>query len=166
MEKIEAITLIEYNAWASHRVLIKAAHLTPSELLQETSLSHQTILGTLVHILDTQWYWREGAQMGQLPTITLTVEDFTSLTSLRRRWEQEDQQLVDYVQGLSADEVNGFVTYSWPRARPRTRQLWQILQHIVNHGTHHRSEVGQYLATLGQSPKDLDFIKFVSMIKN
>jgi len=46
---------------------------------------------------------------------------------------------------------------SWPSEQPCTRLLWQFPQHIVNHDTHHRKEVGQHLATLGQSPQDLDF---------
>jgi uncharacterized damage-inducible protein DinB len=57
------------------------------------------------------------------------------------------------------------VTYSWPRARARSRPLWHILQPIVNHGTHHRSEIGCSLETMGLSPKDLDFIKFVANTK-
>jgi uncharacterized damage-inducible protein DinB len=162
MDKEQAVTLVEYNAWANHRVLLKASHLTSAKLLRKTALSHDTIMGTLVHILDTQWYWREGAQSGKLPTKTLSPADFHSLVSLRRRWDEEDRLLLNYVQGLSLDELNGSVTYNWLWARPRNRRLWHILQHIVYHGTHHRSEVGQHLATLGQSPKDLVFIKFVA----
>jgi len=162
MDKKQAITLVEYNRWANHRVLLKAKYLTSTELISTTTLSHQTIMGTLVHILDTQWYWREGVQSGKLPTKALSPDDFQNLASLRRRWDEEDQLLLNYVQGLSSEKLNGSITYNWLWARPRSRPLWHILQHIINHGTHHRSEVGQHLATLGQSPKDLDFIKFVS----
>lgn len=165
MDMEQAITLVKYNTWANHRVLLKATHLASSELLANTDLSHQTLMGTLVHILDTQWYWREGAQFGKLSTKALSPDDFPTFISLRRRWDEEDQLLLNYVQGLSADELHGSVTYNWLWARPRSRPLWHIIQHIVNHGTHHRSEIGQRLATLGFSPKDLDFIKFVAKAK-
>lgn len=165
MDHEMAITLVEYNQWANHRVLAKAAHLPSTALFDATSLSYQPIMGTLVHILDTQWYWREGAQTGKLPTQRLLPEHFSGLNALRSRWEGEDRLLLDYVQRLSPEALNGTVTYNWLWAKPRTRPLWHILLHIVNHGTHHRSEIGQHLAALGQSPKDLDFIKFVSKAK-
>ena len=165
MDKEQAITLVEYNIWANHRVILQVAHLTPAELLAETALSYNTIMGTLVHILDTQWYWREAAQQGKLPTETLSVADFPTFSSLRKRWDEEDRLLLCYVQRLSAAELKSSITYDWLWARPRTRPLWHILQHIVNHGTQHRSEIGQYMATLGRSPKDLDFIKFAAKAK-
>lgn len=160
MDRDQAITLVEYNAWANHRILLKIARLEWDQLRDEAGLSHGTLLGTLVHILDTQWYWREGAQTGWLPTQTLSAADFTTFTDLKRRWEEEDQQLLEYVSALSPAELQGNATFTWPRARPCSRPLWQILIHIINHGTHHRSEIGGHLATLGHSPGDLDFIKF------
>lgn len=162
MNLTQAVTLIQYNAWANQRILSKVSRLPASSLTAETFLSHKTILGTAIHILDAQWYWREGAQTGNLPVEKLSPADFPSLPSLKRRWTEEDRILLEYVQVLTDEALNGLVTFSWPRARPRSRPLWQILVHIVNHGTHHRSELGQYLATLGKSPGDLDFIKFIA----
>jgi uncharacterized damage-inducible protein DinB len=161
----QALTLVDYNAWANRRILVKAARLPWEELLRPAALSHDTLLGTFVHILDTQWYWRTGAQTGQLPTDTLSAHSFPRLAALRRRWDEEDQHFRQYVQNVSPEVLAGSVTYTWPQARPRTRPLWQIIHHIVNHGTHHRSEIGLRLAELGHSPKDLDFIKFVSTAK-
>jgi uncharacterized damage-inducible protein DinB len=97
MDKEQAITLVEYNIWANHKVIVKAAHLTEDELHVDASLSHHSIMETLLHILDTQWYWREGAQTGKLPTKPLAVSDFPNFSSLRQRWEQEDRILLSFV---------------------------------------------------------------------
>jgi uncharacterized damage-inducible protein DinB len=163
MDRDQAITLVQYNAWANHRVLLKAAHLTPADLSAGAGLSHASVMGTLVHILDTQWYWRTGAQTGLLPLTTLSVADFPDLRALRRRWDAEDRRLLEFVSALPAQGPLGTVSYRWKGARPRLRPLWHILQHIVNHATQHRSEVGLRLGALGLSPGDLDFIKFVAL---
>jgi hypothetical protein len=38
MDRERAIILIKYNVWADHKVIVKAAHLTPALLFVETSL--------------------------------------------------------------------------------------------------------------------------------
>ena len=157
----QTTTLAEYNQWANRRILLKAARLTPEQLQADCFLSGGTVMATLVHMLDAQWYWRTGVQTGNLPEATFAVSDFASVAVLRRRWDEEDQQLISYVQGLTDEQLAGPVTLKRRRARPRSRPLWQLLTHLFNHGTHHRAEVGQYLFTLGQSPGDMDFIKFV-----
>jgi uncharacterized damage-inducible protein DinB len=113
-------------------------------------------------MVDTQWYWREGAQFGILPVAELQTAEFPTIASLRRRSVEEDRLLLSFVRSLPARQLNSTISYSWGRAQPRRRPLWQILIHIINHGTHHRSEVGRRMAILGKSPGDMDFIKFVS----
>ena len=40
--------------------------------------------------------------------------------------------------------------------------LWDMMVHVVNHGTQHRSEAAMALAAMGRSPGDLDFLDYVS----
>lgn len=162
MKPVDALTLVAYNQWANERVLRAAARLTREELAGASWLSHGSVLDTLLHILDTQWYWRLACETGAAPAERLTAEQYPTFAALRRYWQADDARLADYVAGLSDARLNGEVSYAWPRARPRTKVLWHVLVHIVNHGTHHRAEVGRYLATLGHSPGDMDFMLFVS----
>lgn len=166
MDHTQALALAGYNQWANQRLLRKVARLRWDELLAPAPLSHSSLLGSLVHLLDAQWYWRTGAQTGSLPLQTLTTADFTDFPTLKTRWQHEDEQLIEYIGSLTPTDLSGTVTYRWPQARPRTRPLWQIILHIVNHGTHHRSEIGRYLASLGHSPGDLDFMRYIVKLKD
>ncbi|MBL8061895.1 MAG: hypothetical protein JNK32_02675 [Anaerolineales bacterium] len=161
MNPEQAITLVKYNTWANHRVLLKVLRLPEARLTGRSTLSQRPSSIHWFTFLTRSVLARRRAI--RKPACENTgLFQFESLTALKRRWDEEDICLfLKYVQGLSANDLNGKVTYKWPQAWPRSRPLWNILQHIFNHGTHHRSEIGQYLATLSQSPGDLDFIKFV-----
>jgi uncharacterized damage-inducible protein DinB len=39
--------------------------------------------------------------------------------------------------------------------------VWQMLAHVINHGTQHRSEAAALLTTAGRSPGELDMIVYL-----
>ena len=58
------------------------------------------------------------------------------------------------------ERLEEVIAYQTTSGSPQQNVLWQILVHLVNHGTQHRSEVALALTSLGRSPGDLDFILF------
>ncbi len=39
--------------------------------------------------------------------------------------------------------------------------VWQMLAHVINHGTQHRSEAAALLTDAGRSPGEIDMIFYV-----
>ena len=48
------------------------------------------------------------------------------------------------------------------KGRLWTQPLWQLVLHVVNHGTHHRGQVAGFLRSLGHTPPHTDLIHFLS----
>lgn len=165
--RAEDLTLLfEYNRWANERILRAAARLSKEQLEADTYLSHDSAFGTLIHIADAEWSWRLACQEGILPLEVLNAERLPTLSALRSFWLAEMDHMQAFVSGLDDRQATQAVRYSWYRAGPRTKTLWHILLHIVNHGTQHRGELGMYLAECGHSPGNLDFIQFIGKRKS
>jgi uncharacterized damage-inducible protein DinB len=154
------VTLYDYNYWANGWVLDAAEHLSEAQLNTPTQNGHDSLRGTLVHMLGAEWMWRSRWQ-GVSPTAALSEDDFPTLEAIRKRWHLEEQQMRAFLATLNDENLTRIIQYTNTQGQVYAPPLWQMMAHLVNHGTQHRSEVALMLTELGHSPGDLDLLVFL-----
>ncbi len=159
----DILTLYDYNYWATRRILAASTQMRPEHFVIPTAHSFGSLLGTLVHILDAECAWRMLLQHDTLAYFdAMKEEDFPTFDSVVQRWNEEERLMRDYLAHLGDDDLSGFVRYTTDEGDKRERVLWHCLFHLVNHGTHHRSEAAEILTSYGRSPSGLDFTAFLN----
>lgn len=161
MNKQDIRLLYKYNQWANARILNAAAHVTDEQFLAPGSFPHGALRGTLVHALFAEWIWRQRWE-GTSPTAKLNPQDFPTFESLRLRWADEEKLLMSFVENVTDKRLNSLFFYTTTSGEPHERILWQVMVHLVNHGTQHRSEAAALLTDFGHSPGDLDLVYFLA----
>ena len=161
MKQSEILTLFDYSQWANNRILDTAEKLSPKHFTSPAGLSFGSLRGTLVHTLTAEWIWRLRCQEGISPPDLLSEADFPTLEALRERWRNEEKSLRSYLESLTDDDLSQSVGYRNTKGTTYETILWQILVHVVNHGTQFRSEAAVYLTEQGHSPGDLDLLIYL-----
>ena len=65
-----------------------------------------------------------------------------------------------YLSSLSDEAAMAHLSYVDLKGRQWQQALWQIVLHVVNHGTHHRGAVSGFIRSMGHTPPVLDLIAF------
>ncbi len=162
MNKRQALTLYDYNVWANHRIMDAAAIATPEQFVAPMAgLSFGSLRGSLAHVLSAEIVWRtrcqEGVSLDALPGET----DFPTLGALVERWQQEEAAMRAYLEGRTEEDFGAMVEYKRTSGAAYSTPLWQILSHVINHGTQFRAEAAVALTAYGCSPGDLDLIYYL-----
>lgn len=160
MNKQALALLIDYNDWANHKVLEAARRVPPELFSAPAGLSHGSLHATLVHGLAAEFVWRmrcEGVSPERLPE----PSDFPTIDALAAGWQAEQAAMRQFLGSLDETRLNGAVAYRTTKGKPYENILWQLLAHMVNHGTQTRAEAALALTHYGQSPGDLDFLLFM-----
>jgi uncharacterized damage-inducible protein DinB len=76
---------------------------------------------------------------------------------LKERWQGVEADFQGFVGGQDLARVIESRNLAGQVVR---LPLWQMIQHVVNHGTHHRSEAATMLTRLGQAPEPLDLVVY------
>lgn len=155
MEKAILLALWEYDTWANERILATAAAVPPKALLQPLASGHDTLLGTLWHVVGAAETWRVRAETGQDPVETSDygAHDLAVLAAHARVEAVAMRAFLEALPDALLAEPMRYTTEGVVRERPR----WLVIVHLVNHGTHHRGEIAAALTALGHSPGELDF---------
>jgi uncharacterized damage-inducible protein DinB len=153
-------TLFDYQYWARDKLLAAVRYLSEADYLGPRPMDYGSIHGTLVHVYAAEEIWHS-RWVGQSPARLSGAVDIPGLDELTRRWTDREQQIRGFIAGLSDEDVRTrLVDYHDTQGRPNRHLLWQMMAHVINHGTHHRSEVAAAATQLGHSPGDLDLIVY------
>jgi uncharacterized damage-inducible protein DinB len=160
MNKQDIQFLYDYNYWANARILAASAKVTPEQFVAPANLSHGSLRATLVHTLGTEVVWRRRCQEGHSVTAMLSESELSTLETLTAYWHSEEVTMRAYLGTLTDDGLNQPIKYKTLKGVPHENTLWNLLAHVVNHGTQFRSEAAVALTVYGQSPGDLDLLLF------
>jgi uncharacterized damage-inducible protein DinB len=160
MNKSDIQLLYQYNTWANTQILNAASKVTHDQFVAPAPFPHGGLRSTLTHILFAEWIWRKRWE-GTSPTERIKPESFETIASLRERWREEESNLMAFIENLTEAELQKEFDYKTTKGIPVRNVLWQVMAHVVNHGTQHRSEAAALLTDFGCSPGDIDLIVFL-----
>ncbi|MBI3458529.1 MAG: DinB family protein [Candidatus Rokubacteria bacterium] len=153
--------LVDFNYWANHRLLQAVEGLSPEPFVREAGreFSFPSLQGMLVHIMGAELLWL-GRWRGVSAAFMERAEDYPTVAVLRGRWAIVERDVRGFVDALTDADLSRVLEYRTTEGQPNRGPLWQMIQHLVNHGTHHRSEVATMLTRLGHRPPATDLIVY------
>jgi len=151
--------LYEYNSWANHRTLEACSALSDEQFTRDLHSSFPSVRDTLAHLCLVEWIWLERWH-GRSPASYPSASDYPNLESLRRRWEEIERDLTDYIASLQPEDLTRIIHHKTMKGDAQSAPHWQMLQHVVNHQTYHRGQITTMLRQLGAKGISTDMIFF------
>jgi len=150
-----------YNRWANVCIYDAAADLTEKEWQKDTGAFFGSLMGTLNHLVATDRIWmKRFTGLGEAPNALDAIVD-RSFEGLRAARVKEDARIMEWVDALSPEELEGRFTYvTMTDVRTVSQRIAPALAHLFNHQTHHRGQAHTILTTLGRPSVPLDLIYF------
>ena len=146
--------LYDYHRWANRRLFDVAAGLGDAVTRDMGAhWSFPTLKGMFAHIYgaDDVWLTRwKGSSPGRL----LSDADFPTVADLRARWDALEALQRAFVDELGEADLARPVVYKNTSGQEFRVALGPLLQHVVNHATHHRSEAATMITLISGSPPD------------
>ncbi len=153
-------TLLDYHYWARDRLLDALDPLTPEQFTRDMGSSFKSIRDTAAHTYSAEWAWYSRWQ-GTSPDAMLPFDQFPDVASLRTAWAAQERKTRAFLDGLGEDGINKVIEYRTLNGTAGASAFWQMLQHMVNHGSYHRGQITTMLRQMGAQPaKSMDLIGF------
>jgi uncharacterized damage-inducible protein DinB len=156
MTAAEARIHLRYSGWASRKLVDAAGELSPEARIRPMGVSHESLQKTLGHIYaaDQVWYSRTVDASVPLPAVgqEYTMDALTGdWVELQKKWEAWADSLID-------GDLDRVAAYKLRDGSSGEAAVWQIVMHVVNHGTLHRGQVMAMIRQLGAKPPATDLI--------
>lgn len=149
-----------YNYHFAENRKIWDTYITPlpyAQFVQNTDYSVGSVRNQIVHLMNVDEVWFSALRDVEFPE-SYNPSDFDDRKIIRAHWDEVEQNMRDYLAKLQDDRL-----FEKPFADGEDKDLilWQVLLHVVNHGTDHRSQLLRLLNDLGVKTTSQDYIFYV-----
>lgn len=143
----------DHHRWANHRLLDVAGALGEETAAREvgTQFTAPTVKGVFFHIYGVDRLWLSRWN-GISPPSPPSETEVPTLSALRERWSALEAEQSTYLDRLTEGDLERVLEYRLLSGLVYRLPLWTLLQHVPDHGTHHRSEIATMLTMLSGSP--------------
>lgn len=154
-----------YNVWAYRKLTEPALSLPQEKQRAEVPSSFSSLLKTVLHCWDAESIWWQRMKLQEKLVIPGehfqgSLQDAVSgLLNQARQWEE-------WVHGATDMALEHVFHYQNTRREQFKQPVYQVLQHVFNHGTYHRGQMVNILRQLGfEKIPATDFIVFTRIKK-
>ena len=153
--------LYDYHRWANRTLfdesVARGGHAVERDMGKAWSFPTIRRMFTHIYGADSIWLSRwKGTSPAAMPG-----DDIASMAALRERWDLLEAEQRAFVESLTAPDHARTIEYRNTEGKAFRAPLGPLLQHVVNHATHHRSEIATMLTMLGGSPPDTGLVQHV-----
>jgi uncharacterized damage-inducible protein DinB len=149
-----------YNYHFSENRKIWDTYITPlsqEKFTQPVDYSIGSVRNQIVHLMSVDDIWFSPLRGVEIPE-WLNPADFDDRKIIRAHWDTLEQNMRDYLANLRDDMLS---EKPFAEGEDKDLILWQVLLHVVNHGTDHRAQLLRLLYDLGVKTVSQDYIFYV-----
>ena len=142
------------NIWNSY-----ITRLSHEQFTKPVNYSHGSVRDQSVHLMNVDDVWFSSFRGVELPEPFKPADVDDDRHIIRAHWDNVEQNMRDYLTNLQ-DEMLSQKPIEEPE-EDKDLILWQVLLHVVNHGTDHRAQILRLLNDLGVKTISQDYIFYV-----
>ncbi len=132
--------------------------LSYEQFTHHVGYSHGSIRDHTVHLMSVDDVWFSELR-GVEPLEPFPPATFDDRQIIRAHWDSVEQRMREYLGALRDNML-----FDTPIKEPDEDKdliVWQVLLHVVNHGTDHRAQLLRLLNDLGVKTMSQDYIFYV-----
>jgi uncharacterized damage-inducible protein DinB len=146
----------DYHFAENRKTWDYVTQLSHEQFTQHSDYSRGSVQDQILHLISCDDAWFSELRGVEIPE-DLNPADFPDRESIRAHWDKVEQTMHDYLAELRDDML-----FDQPlEGEDKDLILWQVLLHVVNHGTDHRAQLLRLLNDLGVKTTYQDYIFYV-----
>ena len=139
--------LSAYNIWAN-QLLLDAINLLPEDKQKlELPSSFSSLYTTVLHVLDAENIWWQRMKLQE--RIIRPSDDFSGdMKELSNQLIYQNRQWDEWINHANEHQLHHVFHYQNTKKEQFKQPIYQMLLHILNHGTYHRGQLVNMLRQL------------------